>query len=279
MTTPKVAETKPTEKPEVIKCKGCGRSVEVEVFKKNLYVCPKCGFHGRMPVRERIALMTDKNGFEELWGNLVSKDLIGFSDSMPYSERIIKYQEKTGEKDAIITGRAKIHEIDVALGVMNFDFIGGSMGTVVGEKVLRLAEYAREQKIPMIILAQSGGARMQESVFALMQLARLSGAIKRFQDDGGLFISAIAHPCTGGVSASFAMQGDIIISETGALIGFAGPRVIEQTIKQKLPKNFQRAEFLLEKGFVDKVVDRKNLKWMLGKLLSMFKGIPLKEDS
>ncbi len=274
-----MSSEKTADKPEMVKCKACGKLTDPQTYKENLYVCPKCGNHGRMPVRERIDLMTDEGGFEELWGDLVSKDLIGFSDAMPYSERIEKYRAKTGENDALVTGRAKIHGIDVALGVMNFDFIGGSMGVVVGEKVLRLAEYAKDEKVPMIILSQSGGARMQESVFALMQLARLSGAIKRFQDDGGLFISAIAHPCTGGVSASFAMQGDLIVSESGALIGFAGPRVIEQTIKQKLPKNFQKAEFLLEKGFVDKVVDRKNLKWMLGKLLSLYKGIPLKEEN
>lgn len=274
-----MSSEKTTDKPEMVKCNGCGKLIDPQTYKDNLYVCPKCGNHGRMPVRERIDLMTDEGGFEELWAELVSKDLINFTDAMPYSERIEKYREKTGENDALVTGRAKIHGIDVALGVMNFDFIGGSMGVIVGEKVLRLAEYAKDEKIPMIILSQSGGARMQESVFALMQLARLSGAIKRFQDDGGLFISTIAHPCTGGVSASFAMQGDLIVSESGALIGFAGPRVIEQTIKQKLPKNFQKAEFLLEKGFVDKVVDRKNLKWILGKLLSLYKGVPLKEEN
>jgi acetyl-CoA carboxylase carboxyl transferase subunit beta len=266
-----------SEKTDEIKCKGCGKVLSEKELQENTYVCPKCGFHAHQPVRDRIKSLTDSDTFTEMWGDLVSTDLIGFSDSIPYAERIEKYRQKTGENDAIVTGKASIHGNDVALGVMNFRFIGGSMGVVVGEKVLRLAEFARENKIPMIILSQSGGARMQESVFALMQLARLSGAIKRFQDDGGLFISAIAHPCTGGVSASFAMQGDIIISEPGALIGFAGPRVIKDTIKQRLPKGFQKAEFLLDKGFVDKVVHRENLKWILGKLVSMFVGTPMKE--
>lgn len=260
-----------------VKCKGCSKAISQNELEQKNYICPKCGFHAHQPVRDRIRMMTDKDSFTEMWDDLISKDLIGFTDSIPYSERIEKYREKTGENDAIVTGKASIHGQDVALGVMNFGFIGGSMGVVVGEKVLRLAEYAKDNKLPMVILSESGGARMQESVFALMQLARLSGAIKRFQDDGGLFISAIAHPCTGGVSASFAMQGDIIISEPGALIGFAGPRVIKDTIKQRLPKGFQRAEFLLEKGFLDKVVHRENLKWIIGKLLTMFSGTPMKE--
>ncbi|HOO97348.1 MAG TPA: acetyl-CoA carboxylase, carboxyltransferase subunit beta [Caldisericia bacterium] len=266
-----------TETPELFKCKKCGKSSELPAYIENMYICPRCGHLGNMPVRDRIDSLTDEGSFSELWGDLVSTDLIGFVDDMPYSERIIKYQKKTGENDAIVTGSAKINGIDVALGVMNFAFIGGSMGVVVGEKVVRLAEFAKENKMPLILLSQSGGARMQESVFALMQLARLSGAIKRFQDDGGLFISTIVHPCTGGVSASFAFQGDLIVAETGALIGFAGPRVIEQTIRQKLPKGFQTAEFLLEKGFLDKVVERKNLKWMLAKMISLYKGIHMPE--
>jgi len=262
-------------KPELYKCKNCGKTTDPELFIKNFRVCSKCGFHDNVPARERIKMTIDEDSFEELWGKLISTDLLGFSDSKPYSDRIVETIKKTGENDAIITGLAKIYGHKIALGVMNFEFIGGSMGVVVGEKVMRLAELAKEENIPMIIISQSGGARMQESVFSLMQLARLSGAIKRFQSVDGLFISVICHPCTGGVSASFAFQGDIIIAEPGALIGFAGPRVIEQTIKQKLPPGFQTAEFFLEKGFLDKVVDRKNMRWMLGKLISLLLSIPM----
>lgn len=258
-----------------IKCDGCGKVTDFATMNANLNVCPKCGYHNQLSVRERIAHTVDQGSFFELWGDLVSKDLLGFTDSKPYADRIVETIQKTGENDAIVTGDAEIHGFKVALGVMNFAFIGGSMGSVVGEKVMRLAENSRKENKPMIIVSQSGGARMQESVFALMQLARLSGAIYNFQKDGGLFISVLCNPCTGGVSASFAFQGDIIIGEPGALIGFAGPRVIEQTIKQKLPPGFQTAEFFLEKGFLDKVVDRKNMKWMLGKILSLFKGTPM----
>ncbi len=256
------------------KCKSCNKMSDTAAFVKNLYVCPKCGYHDHVPVRERVAMTVDPCSFKELWEGLRSTDLICFTDSKPYSERIVETIEKTGENDAIVTGDAKIGGIDTVCGFMNFSFIGGSMGVVVGEKVMRLAERAREKKVPMVIVSQSGGARMQESVFSLMQLARLSGAIHRFQHDGGFFISVICHPCTGGVSASFAFQGDVIMAETGSLIGFAGPRVIEQTIKQKLPAGFQTAEFFMDKGFLDKVVERKHLRWLLAKMLSMYKGVP-----
>jgi acetyl-CoA carboxylase carboxyl transferase subunit beta len=259
----------------VQKCKGCNRPLDMPAFEANMRICPKCGSHEQVPVRERIKMTVDEGSFKELWGHLVSKDLIGFADSKPYADRITETINKTGENDAIVTGDALIHGTKIAIGFMNFGFIGGSMGVVVGEKIMRLAEHALKEKVPMIIFSQSGGARMQESVFALMQLARLSGAIYRFQEHGGLYISVICNPCTGGASASFAFQGDIIISEPGALIGFAGPRVIEQTIKQKLPPGFQTAEFLQEKGFLDKVVDRKKMRWMLGKILSLYRGIPM----
>lgn len=253
-----------------LKCEACGRQFSALEMEANLYVCPKCGSHEKMPARKRIDSLVDSSTFSEFWGDLISKDLLEFTDSKPYSERITESIKKIGENDSIITGSAKVYNMDIALGVQVFDFIGGSMGIVLGEKIRRLAEYANDKKVPLIIFCQSGGARMQESVFALMSLARLSSAICKFQKNGGLYIPVLLNPCYGGASASFAFQGDIELAEPGAMVGFAGPRVIEQTIKQKLPKGFQTSEFFLEKGYVDKVVERKNIKLMLGKLLSMY---------
>lgn len=253
-----------------LKCEACGKPLTIEELSANLFVCPKCGSHEKMPARKRIESLTDSGSFQELWGELISKDVIEFTDSKPYSERITESIKKVGENDSIITGSAKIFDMDVALGVQVFDFIGGSMGIVLGEKIRRLAEYANEKKVPMVIFCQSGGARMQESVFALMSLARISGAMCKFQKNGGLYIPVLLNPCYGGASASFAFQGDIELAEPGAMVGFAGPRVIEQTIKQKLPKGFQTSEFFLEKGYVDKVVERKNMRLLLGKLLAMY---------
>jgi acetyl-CoA carboxylase carboxyl transferase subunit beta len=252
-----------------VKCDGCGKTFTTPEFEASLYVCPKCGSHEKMPARKRIEATVDQGSFVEMWGDLVSTDILEFTDSKPYKDRIVESIEKLGEKDSIITGSAKLFGMDVALGVQVFDFIGGSMGIILGEKIRRLAEYANEKKIPLVIFCQSGGARMQESVFALMSLARLSSAIHKFQKNGGVYIPVLLNPCYGGASASYAFQGDIEIAEPGAMVGFAGPRVIEQTIKQKLPKGFQTAEFFLEKGYVDKVVERKNIRWMLGKLISL----------
>lgn len=256
-----------------IKCEGCGKTFSTIEFEANLYVCPKCGSHEKMPARKRIETTVDEGSFVEMWGDLVSTDILEFTDSKPYKDRIVESIAKLGEKDSIITGAAKIYGQDVALGVQVFDFIGGSMGIILGEKIRRLAEYANEKKIPLVIFCQSGGARMQESVFALMSLARLSSAINKFQKNGGVYIPVLLNPCYGGASASYAFQGDIELAEPAAMVGFAGPRVIEQTIKQKLPKGFQTAEFFLEKGYVDKVVERKNIRWMLGKLISMINGV------
>jgi acetyl-CoA carboxylase carboxyl transferase subunit beta len=253
-----------------LKCESCGKPLTIEELEANLYVCPKCGSHEKMPARKRIEATADPGSFNELWGDLISTDILEFTDSKPYSDRITESIKKIGENDSIITGAAKIFDMDLALGVQVFDFIGGSMGIILGEKIRRLAEYANDKKVPLVIFCQSGGARMQESVFALMSLARLSSAICKFQKNGGLYIPVLLNPCYGGASASYAFQGDIALAEPGAMVGFAGPRVIEQTIKQKLPKGFQTAEFFLEKGYVDKVVDRKNMRWMLGKLISMY---------
>lgn len=261
----------PTDSPEWVKCSNCKSLIYLKQLKENLNICPKCNYYFKISAQERLKLLIDENTFKELFSELRSVDILGFDDGKKsYSQKIAESEEKTGLNEAIITGEGFLEKHRVAIGVMEFDFIGGSMGVVVGEKVLRLAEYALAENIPLIIVSASGGARMQEGMFSLMQMARTSGAIGRFRNNGGLYISVLTNPTTGGVSASFSFLGDIIIAEPGALIGFAGARVIEQTTKQKLPPKFQTAEFLLEHGFIDKIVERKFLKKMLGKILNFY---------
>ncbi|MCH5300145.1 MAG: acetyl-CoA carboxylase carboxyltransferase subunit beta [Ruminococcus sp.] len=249
-----------------IKCPRCNTMLLATDMEENLNVCTKCGHHFKMNARDRILLLTDENSFEEFDKELESKNILDFPN---YDKKLSDAKSKSGENESVVTGRALMDGIDVVLCVMNPDFIMGSMGTVTGEKITRAFEYATENQLPVVVCTVSGGARMQEGIMSLMQMAKTSGAVKRHSDAGLLYITVLTDPTTGGVTASFAMEGDVILSEPNALVAFAGPRVIEQTIRQKLPKDFQTAEFVLEKGFIDAVVKRKDLKKTIVKLLSL----------
>lgn len=248
-----------------VKCANCGRTV----YKKELgelKICPECGGYFRLSARKRIKLIADEETFVEFNSEMLAKNPLDYPN---YEEKIKKTREKTGINDAVVTGKCKIYGTETALCVMDSGFIMGSMGSVVGEKITRAFEYAVENSLPVVIFTTSGGARMQEGIISLMQMAKVSAAVKKHSQKGLLYISVLTDPTTGGVTASFAMLGDIILSEPKALIGFAGRRVIEQTIKQKLPEEFQTAEFLLEHGFVDKIVPREELKEVISKILKM----------
>ena len=249
-----------------VKCKSCGEVI----FKKSLiessYVCQHCKKHFRMSAYDRLTVTIDEGSFEEMFTDLPTKNFLDFKG---YDEKIKALKAKTGLHEGIVTGLASIDGQKVAIGVMDSHFLMGSMGAVVGEKVTLLVEKATELSLPVIIFTASGGARMQEGIISLMQMAKTSAALKRHSDAGGLYITVLTDPTTGGVTASFAMLGDIIIAEPGALIGFAGPRVIRDTIRQELPDGFQKAEFLLEHGFVDKIVDREEMRSTLSKILAM----------
>jgi len=253
-----------------VKCEGCGEIIYKKQLAQNSYVCSRCNFHFRIKGDDYIKLLLDSGTFQETDAALESKDFLDFKDTKRYTGRLKAAMEKTGLKDAIRIGYGKIGGIPLVFGVMDFSFIGGSMGSVVGEKVARAVDRARERKIPLIIVSASGGARMMESVISLMQMAKTSARLARFSDEGGLYISILTNPTTAGVVASYAMLGDINIAEPGALIGFAGPRVIKQTIGQDLPEGFQRAKFQLEHGFVDAVVNRQEMKETLIKILTFF---------
>jgi acetyl-CoA carboxylase carboxyl transferase subunit beta len=243
-----------------VKCDGCRQIIWKKDLEENLNVCPKCEKHFRIDARTRLAQLLDDNQYETFDGNLVSTDPLKFVDLKPYSKRLRRAQEDTGLKDAVINARGKVDGRTVVMSVMEYGFIGGSMGTVVGEMITRSVERAMDTSTPLIIVSASGGARMMEGVVSLMQLAKISAALARLDKAKVPYISLLTDPTTGGVTASFAMLGDLNIAEPGALIGFAGPRVIEQTIRQKLPPEFQRSEFLLEHGMLDAVVHRKQLK-------------------
>ncbi|MCX7821187.1 MAG: acetyl-CoA carboxylase, carboxyltransferase subunit beta [Brevinematales bacterium] len=244
-----------------LKCPKCNSIIYNKEWEENLHVCPHCNYHDRLNCYERIQIILDPGTFVETHTNIASIDPLNFHDGESYYiDKIKSAMSKTNLKDAVITGYGLINGLPLNIAVMDFRFIGGSMGSVVGEKITLVIEDAIKNKNPLLIASASGGARMQEGVLSLMQMAKTSAALKRLSEEGGLYISLLTNPTTGGVTASYAMLGDIIIAEREALIGFAGPRVIEQTIKQKLPPNFQKSEFLLEHGFVDIVVDRKNLK-------------------
>ena len=250
-----------------IKCGACLEIIYKPEVERNLNVCPKCNYHFRIPALERIRSVVDEGTFQEFGEDLESVDMLVFTDTKKYADRLKEAKKKTGRREAVITGTARINGIEFILGVLDFEFLGGSMGCVVGEKIAVAAEQALELRCPLIIFSASGGARMQEGTLSLMQMAKTSAALARLSEANLPFISVMTDPTTGGVAASFAMLGDIIISEPGALIGFAGPRVIEQTIKQKLPEGFQRAEFLLEHGMVDMIVERTKLKPTLTQIL------------
>jgi acetyl-CoA carboxylase carboxyl transferase subunit beta len=252
-----------------VKCDGCKEIIYKKEIEKNLKICPKCNYHFRISARERLKLLVDEGSFVEIDENLSSVDPLHFKDSISYKDRLKENQKKSGLKEAVVSGEALIKGYPVSLAIMDFSFMGGSMGSVVGEKVARAAERSIENKQPFISIASSGGARMQEGIFSLMQMAKASASIGRLKDNGILYISILCDPTFGGVTASFATLGDIIIAEPKSLIGFAGPRVVEQTIKQPLPDDFQRADFLLEHGLIDMVVDRKILKETLAKIFEL----------
>ncbi|WP_297888170.1 acetyl-CoA carboxylase, carboxyltransferase subunit beta [Sulfurihydrogenibium sp.] len=243
-----------------IKCEKCKTLLYMDDLLKNLKICPHCGYTFRMTAKERVDSLLDRVYSYDLFPRIRPIDPLNFKDTKRYKDRIKESQEKTGLSDAIIIANGLIYDREVVIASMDFNFMGGSMGSVVGAKFVRGVEYSIEKKIPFISVAASGGARMQESILSLMQMAKTAIAIDRLNKNGILYISVLTDPTMGGVSASFAFLGDIIIAEPESLIGFAGPRVIEQTIRQQLPEGFQRAEFLLEKGQIDMVVDRKNLK-------------------
>ena len=250
-----------------VKCENCRQIIWKKDLEDNLNVCPKCGKHFRIDARTRLALLLDENQYESLDGNLSSTDPLKFVDLKPYSTRLRQAQHDTGLKDAVINAQGKLLGRPVVASVMEYAFIGGSMGAVVGEMITRAVERALDSKAPLIIVSASGGARMMEGVVSLMQLAKISAALARLDKAKVPYISVLTDPTTGGVTASFAMLGDLNIAEPGALIGFAGPRVIEQTIRQKLPAGFQRSEFLLEHGMLDAVVPRKELKPYIARAL------------
>ncbi len=252
-----------------VKCESCREIIYKREIEKNLQICPKCNYHFRISARERLGLLVDEGSFIEMDAGLTSNDPLAFRDKVLYREKLEENKRKTGLEDAAISGEATVEGHPVILVVMDFSFVGGSMGSVVGEKIVRAAEAALERGRPLVTVASSGGARMQEGIFSLMQMARVSAAVGRLKDNGALYISILADPTFGGVTASFAMLGDIILAEPKSLVGFAGRGVIEQTIKQQLPEDFQRAEFLLEHGFIDKIVDRKDIKKTVAKIIEL----------
>lgn len=251
-----------------VKCKKCGQIIYKKDLESNLMVCNHCGYHFRISAQERIELITDKDTFKEFDNNLETTNPINFNG---YLDKIDKLKDYTGLKEAVVTGSCKINGNKAIICVMDSNFMMGSMGSVVGEKITRAFEKAVELKLPVIVFTTSGGARMQEGMFSLMQMAKTSAAVAKHSEAGLLYITVLTDPTTGGVTASFAMLGDIILAEPEALVGFAGKRVIEQTIRQELPKGFQRAEFLLEHGFIDKIVPRKQLKNVLALFLAIHK--------
>lgn len=260
---------KKTDVPEGVwdHCKACGEMVYTREFDELLRVCQACDHHHRLDARTRIAQLCDEGTFEEYLDDLVPVDPLKFKDRIPYDERIRQTQEKTQEKEAIIVGKAYIKGRGVILGVMNPEFIMASMGAVVGEKVTASIEWAMDGDLPLVLVTASGGARMQEGMVSLVQMAKTSALLGKFDEAGGLYITVLTDPTTAGVAASFAMLGDVIISEPRAMVGFAGPRVIANTIKEELPEGFQTAEFLLQKGFIDRIVARKDLRSEISRII------------
>lgn len=252
-----------------LKCKNCDETILKNELERNLYVCPECDFHMRISADFRIRTILDEGSFEEIDEEVTSIDPLNFTDRKKYVDRIVDAREKTGRPSAILTGTGSIEEMKVAFGAMDFGFIGGSMGSVVGEKVARLIERSIEEELPLIIVSATGGARMQEGILSLMQMAKTNARLAEHNEKNLLYISVCAHPTTAGVMASYAAVGDIVIAEPGALMGFAGPRVIKETIRQDLPEGFQRAKFMMEKGFVDIISHRRDLRDTISRLLKI----------
>lgn len=254
------------------KCPNCKYTCTISELAENRFVCPKCEFHHRIGSDEYFDLLFDDGFFEELYANIVSKDLLGFVDLKPYQKRLDETYAKTDIHDSITVAHGEVDGKDLVVACMDFEFIGGSLGSVMGEKISRACDYCIKNKVPFMIINKSGGARMMESAFSLMQLAKTSGKLTQLSEAKIPYISLCTDPTFGGTTASFAMLGDVICGEPGALIGFAGPRVIKETIKRDLPEGFQRSEFLLEHGFLDFIVHRKDLKQRISTLLTLFKG-------
>ena len=253
------------------KCPNCKYTCTISELAENRFVCPKCEHHHRIGSEEYFDIIFDKNGYTELFANIKSKDYLGFVDLKPYKKRLEETYAKTDIHDSITVAHGKVHGHDLVIACMDFEFIGGSLGSVMGEKICRACDYCIENRVPFMIINKSGGARMMESAFSLMQLAKTSGRLTRLSEAKVPYISLCTDPTFGGTTASFAMLGDVICGEPGALIGFAGPRVIKETIKKDLPPGFQRSEFLLEHGFLDFIVHRKELKEKLATILGLFK--------
>ncbi len=250
-------------------CDGCGELLHIPEIANNLEVCYLCGHHFAIPSMQRLEAIVDPGSFEELDADLAALDPLEFVDSKPYPERLAAARARTGRLDGFVSGSATLDGRAVEIGTFDFAFLGGSMGSVVGEKVARLFERALRWRHPAIVICQSGGARMQEGLISLMQMAKTCAALSRLEDAGLPYVAVLVHPTTGGVAASFGMLGDVIVAEPGALIGFAGPRVIEQTIRQKLPEGFQRSEYLLDHGMLDRIIDRRQLRVELSRLVGL----------
>jgi len=267
---------KPSRVPEGlwVKCPGCGQLIYKNDLEQNLNVCPKCAHHFRITSAERLKALFDDGNYDEHFTNLISTDPLEFTDTKPYRDRLQKTIQATGMKDACVVATGRMEGLDVVIAAMEYQFIGGSMGVVVGEKITRAIEMAIERRQPALIISCSGGARMMEGALSLMQMAKVSAALARLDRERLPFISVLTDPTTGGVTASFAMLGDLNVAEPKALIGFAGPRVIEQTIRQKLPEGFQRSEFLVEHGMLDLVVDRRDMKAALCRALRFMRAAP-----
>lgn len=252
-----------------VKCASCSEIIYKKELERNLEVCPKCNYHFRINAKRRVDITFDEGSFHILFEDIIPVDLLEFSDTKQYKDRLKEDLDKTGLSDAVISGEGLIDNIRVAAAVFDFNFMGGSMGRVAGEKIRKTFEFAIEEKLPVLIFSSSGGARMQEGIFSLMQMAKTVSLISEFEKTSLPYISILSDPTMGGVSASFASLGDVIIAEPRALIGFAGPRVIEKTIHQNLPEGFQRSEYLLEHGMIDMIVDRKDMKSLLSNILSL----------
>lgn len=252
------------------KCPECAAILYTKELKRSFGVCLKCNYHFRLTARQRIPILADRHSLIEIDSQLRSSDPLNFKDTLKYRDRVKRAEKSSGSLEAVITGRARILNIPVMLAVFDFSFLGGSMGSAVGEKLARLVEEGTEERKPVIIVSSSGGARMQEGIFSLMQMAKVSAALSKLGAARVPYISVLTDPTTGGVAASFAMQGDVIIAEPKALVGFAGPRVIEQTIKQKLPEGFQRSEFLLDHGMIDRIVQRSEMREEIAMILRNF---------
>jgi acetyl-CoA carboxylase carboxyl transferase subunit beta len=256
------------------KCPSCEAVLYSTDLDKNLNVCPKCGHHNRLRARARLDVLLDREGRFEIGAEVMPVDPLKFKDSKRYPERLNAAQEDTGEADALVAMQGSIETVPVVVAVFEFDFLGGSMGSVVGERFVRAVRIAVEQRLPFVCITATGGARMQEGLFSLMQMAKTTAAITRLSSLRLPFITVLTDPTMGGVSASFAFMGDVVIAEPGALVGFAGPRVIEQTVREKLPPGFQRSEFLIEKGAIDMIVDRREMRGKLASLLTLLQRLP-----